>query len=59
MNKKRKGLAIGMVSCIAIGIALSEIWGFYNAIPLSIIFGCSAGVIIETALEKRYQKSNC
>ena len=53
-----KGLAIGMGSCIAIGIALSEIWGYHDIIPYSIVFGSTVGMVIGFAFEKRYQKSN-
>jgi hypothetical protein len=53
MKEMNKGLAIGMVTCIAIGIALSEFAGFHTAIPLGIVFGSSVGLCIGTALEKR------
>ena len=53
-----KGLVIGMGSCIALGIVLSEIWGYHDVIPYSIVFGSTVGMVIGLALEKRYQKSN-
>lgn len=54
-----EGLAIGMPICIAIGIVLSEVWGLYIAIPLSIVFGGATGVLIGTALERHRQRRNC
>jgi len=54
-----KGLAIGMTMCIAIGIVLSELRGYYIAIPLSIVFGGTVGTIIDAFLERRQRKRNC
>lgn len=50
------GLAIGMAMCVAIGIALSELGGYHNVIPLSIVMGSCVGVIIGSFLERRYKK---
>jgi len=54
-----KGFAIGMPICIAIGIVLSEVWGYHDVIPYSIVFGCATSVLFGAALERRHKKSNC
>ena len=51
-----KGLAIGMITCVAGGIALSELGGYHDVASYSIIYGAAVGSWIGIALEKRYQK---
>lgn len=51
-----KGVAIGMIICVAIGIALSELGGYHNAAPFSIVYGAAVGSWIGIALERRHQK---
>lgn len=51
-----KGVVVGMVICVAIGIVLSELGGYHGAIPSSIIYGAALGSWIGIALERRYQK---
>ena len=51
-----KGLAIGMVICVAIGIVLSEFGGFHNILTWSIIFGSAVGIIIGSILEMHNKK---
>ena len=51
-----EGLAIGMIICVVIGIALSELTGYYYSIVIWIPIGAALGFGIGTYLEKRYQK---
>jgi len=50
------GIAIGMITCIYIGILLSELGGFHDAASLSILYGAAVGFGIGIFLEKRSQK---
>ena len=51
-----EGLAIGMTICVVIGIALSELTGYYYTVVIWIPIGAALGFGIGTYLEKRYQK---
>lgn len=52
------GLVIGMSICVTVGIALSELGGYHDVIPYSIIFGSAVGLLLGSILERRHQKRN-
>ena len=51
-----EGLAIGMTICVVIGIALSELTGYYYTVVIWIPIGDALGFGIGAYLEKRYKK---
>ena len=58
MSGMGKGCGIGMSVCVAIGIALSELGGYHDAMAHSIIFGSAVGLILGSILERQERKTS-